>query len=394
MESIKNQTVPITRLTDGEGYYFFGYYDVAAFDAGGKFHLYHRVGFMDRQPTKNDSAELGMINVETKEKVKIAETTAWNFQQGAMFQWNPAALDREVVYNVRVGETYRAVIKNIKTQKERILEMPVAALDPKGRYALSINFSRVFDFRPGYGYHGIEDVHKNLKVPDDDGVFRVDMTTGKSRLILSFPQILSLLQDTGSCVKKGKLFINHITCNTDGSRFVFLVRNFPEPGTNWGTIAITANCEGNEVYVLNAYSTNTWHTANYSMTSHYHWKDERRLLAYAKQAEENQLYLLCDKSQKYEIIDRDFFKGDGHCSYSPDRTRILYDSYPEDNYRHLYVYDVHERKGRKFASLYSAPVSAGDIRCDLHPRWHPNGKIVSFDSTHENQRHIYLAQLT
>jgi len=383
IQSIINQTVPITRLTDGKGCYFFGYYDVAAFDAGGKFHLYHQVGFMNRLPTRDDSAELGMINVETKAKIKIAETTAWNFQQGAMLQWNPAAPDNEVVYNIRVGETYRAVIQNIKTKNKRLLEMPVATLDPKGRYALSINFSRVFDFRPGYGYHGIEDVHKNLETPDDDGIFKIDMTTGKSRLILSFPQIRSLLQDTSSVVKKGKLVINHITYNPDGSRFVFLVRNFPEHGKHWGTAAITANCDGNESYVLNACS----------MTSHYHWKNEHYLLAYAKQAEENQLYLLCDKSQEYEIIDRDCFKADGHCSYAPDRKQILYDSYPENNYRHLYVYNVHGREGHKLASLYSVPVSVHDIRCDLHPRWHPQGKIVSFDSTHENWRHIYLAQL-
>lgn len=383
LESIKNQTIPIARLTAGKGCYFFGYYDVAAFDAGGKYHLYHRVGFMDRLPTREDSAELGMINIETKEKIKIAETTAWNFQQGAMFQWNPAAPDSEVVYNVRVGEAYRAVIKNIKTQKERMLEMPVAALDPKGRYALSINFSRVFDFRPGYGYHGVEDVRKKLKAPDDDGVFQTDMVTGKTKLILSLQQIHSLLQNTGSVVKNGKLVINHITCNTDGSRFVFLVRNFPEHGKKWGTVTITAAADGGDIYVL----------SDYSMTSHYHWRDEQHLMAYAKHAEGDRLYLLRDKSQEYEIIDRDFFKSDGHCSYAPDRGQILYDSYPENNYRHLYVYDLHKRQGRTLASLYSAPVSVKDIRCDLHPRWHPNGKQISFDSTHEDQRHIYFADI-
>jgi len=129
------------------------------------------------------------------------------------------------------------------------------------------------------------------------------------------------------------------------------------------------------------------------MTSHYHWRDEQHFLAYAEHAEGDQLYLLRDKSQEYEIIDRYFFKSDGHCSYAPDRGQILYDSYPEDSYRHLYVYDVRERKGRKLASLSAVPVSVTDIRCDLHPRWHPNGKIISFDSTHANQRHIYLAQL-
>ncbi|MBU0714858.1 MAG: hypothetical protein KJ964_05835 [Verrucomicrobia bacterium] len=384
MQAIINQTVPITKLTDGGGCCFFGYYDVAAFDTSGRFYLYHKVDFMDRQPTRADSAEFGVINIETKAKIKIAETTAWNFQQGAMLQWNPAAPDSEVIYNIRVGETYRAVVKNIKTQKERMLEMPIAALDPKGRYALGINFSRLFDFRPGYGYHGIVDANKNLEAPEDDGVFHIDMLAGKSRLILSLQQIHRLLQDTASVVKNGKIVINHITCNTDGSRFVLLVRNFPEHGGKWGTAAITANADGSDPYVLN----------DHSMTSHYHWRDEQHLLAYAKHAEGDQLYLLRDKSQEYQIIDRDFFKSDGHCSYAPDRNQILYDSYPENNYRHLYVYDIHGHKGYKLASLYSAPVLVGDIRCDLHPRWHSNGKLISFDSTHENQRHIYLAQLT
>ena len=401
MESIRNQAIPIERLTEGEGCYFFGYYDAAAFDAGGKFHLYHRVGFLDRLPAGDDPAELGMVNVETKEKIKIAETTAWNFQQGAMFQWNPAAPDSEVVYNMRAGETYRSVIKNIKTGKERMLEMPVATLDPKGRYALGINFSRVFDFRPGYGYRGVADANKNIEAPENDGVFRIDMKTGKSRLILSLHQIHGLLQDTGSIVKKGKIVVNHITCNTDGSRFVILVRNFPELGrkignVTWGTVAITANADGGDTYVLNGYS----------MTSHYHWRDDRYFLAYAKHAEGDQLYLLRDKSQKYEIIDRDFFKSDGHCNYAPDRGQILYDGYPETpvygygpgsnySYRNLYVYDLRRRQGRKLASLYSSSISDSDpeTRCDLHPRWHPNGKIISFDSTHENQRHIYIVQL-
>ncbi|MDP2990042.1 MAG: hypothetical protein Q8O57_05700, partial [Kiritimatiellota bacterium] len=202
-------------------------------------------------------------------------------------------------------------------------------------------------------------------------------------LILSLQQIHGLLQETPSVVKSGKIVINHITCNTDGSRFLLLVRNFPEPGKERGTAAITANADGSDPYVL----------SDYAMTSHYHWRDEQHLLTYAKHAEGNQLYLLCDKSREYEIIDRDFFKSDGHCSYAPDRKQIMYDSYPENNYRHLFVYNVPGHKGCKLASLYSVPVTDGEIRCDLHPRWHPNGKQVSFDSTHENQRHIYLARL-
>lgn len=383
MPSVQIQKAPVERLTQGNGHYFFGYYDMAAFDINGKYHLYHKVDFMDRLPTAKDVAELGMIEIASRRSIRIAETTAWNFQQGAMFQWNPARPDQEVVYNVRDGNSYRAIIHDVKTSRERRLEMPVAAIDSRGRYALSINFSRVFDFRPGYGYAGMADINRNCKSPEDDGIFLIDMTTGKGRLIMSLQKINELLWDTRSIVKNGRLVINHISFNTDGSRLIAFVRNIPVPGKPWGTALITADADGANVYVL----------SDYRMSSHYHWRDETHLLIYAEHRQDNQLYLLRDKSQDCEIVDREFFRADGHCSYSPDRKRILYDSYPQSNYRHLYVYDLEGHTGADLASFYSDPVSTGDIRCDLHPRWHPDGRMVSFDSTHERRRHIYMAQI-
>lgn len=382
-QPVLEQKIEIEKLTGGSGHYFFGYYDVAAFDAGGKRHLYHKVDFMDRLPAKDDVAALGLIDIATGKTTKIAETTAWNFQQGAMFQWNPAAPDQEVIYNVRVGNSYQAVIKDVNTGKERMMEMPVAAIDPKGKYALSINFARIFDYRPGYGYAGIPDVYKNILAPVDDGIFLVDMATGNGRLIMSLRQINGMLDNTRSAVKNTKLVINHISFNTDGTRFVAFVRNMPAPGERRYTALITADADGGNAYVL----------SDYGMSSHYHWRDEAHLLVYAEHEEGSQLYLLRDKSQDYEVIDRDFFRADGHCSFSPDRKRILYDSYPQNNYRHLYVYDLPGHQGADLAALYSHPAATGDIRCDLHPRWRPDGKMISFDSTHENQRHIYLARV-
>ena len=136
------------------------------------------------------------------------------------------------------------------------------------------------------------------------------------------------------------------------------MRNFPAPGEHWGTVAITADVDGENVYVL----------IDYIKASHYHWRDESHVLIYAEHREGKQLYLLRDRTQDYEIIDRNFFKADGHCSYSPDRERILYDSYPFDQYRHLYIYNLADRKCSDLASFYSDQVSTGDIRCDLHPR--------------------------
>ena len=39
------------------------------------------------------------------------------------------------------------------------------------------------------------------------------------------------------------------------------------------------------------------------------------------------------------------------------------------------------------------PRSMTDMRCDLHPRWNQNGTKISFDSTHEGFRGVYLVDV-
>lgn len=61
------------------------------------------------------------------------------------------------------------------------------------------------------------------------------------------------------------------------------------------------------------------------------------------------------------------------------------------------LYDLRKKKGITLAVLgsgYNPGVINGDIRCDLHPRWNRNGTAISFDSIHENHRHVYWMDLS
>ena len=91
MRHIKQQLLPIERLTREPGHYFFGYYDLQPWSADGRFHLCHRVDFRDRMPTEADPAELGIIPMNGEQQfIPFARTYAWNFQQGPCCSGIPA----------------------------------------------------------------------------------------------------------------------------------------------------------------------------------------------------------------------------------------------------------------------------------------------------------------
>jgi hypothetical protein len=393
MRRIRQQLLPMERLTREPGHHFFGYYDLQPWSGDGRFHLCHRVAFMDRMPVPSDPSELGMVRVHDGEFLPLATTHAWNFQQGSFLQWNPAKPDEEIIFNSHVGGAWKGIVKNIRTGAERILPRAIAAVDPAGKKALAINFSRLYDFRPGYGYAGLPDPNAHVAAPEEDGIFLIDLESGKEKLIFSLAKLRGVFPDAPEAATK--LLVNHINFNTDGTRFVFLLRNMPMPGaakprTAWGTATMTADAEGGNLHTL----------LDFGMASHYHWKDPAHLLIWAAAgpARMQGLWLLEDRTGKVEMIDGDYFKADGHCSYSPDRRQLLYDSYPDqDAYRHLFLYDLEKRSGKTlgvFLSEAQGRLPAVDMRCDLHPRWSRDGKAISFDSMHEGHRHVYWMDLS
>ena len=375
--------IPARRLTPAGEHWFFGYYDIPGFSRDGKKHLCHRVPFFDRLQTKDDVAELCIIDIESGKAEPFSTTRAWNFQQGSMLQWHPTK-ENTVIHNDWRDGRYVGVERDMTTGKERLYERPVTNVSPAGTHALSVNFDRMFDFRPGYGYCQQKDLLAGVNVPRDDGVWLVDLATGKAKLTIPYTAMMELL-GAPEGDPEPKLLINHITFNTDGTRFVFLVRNFPRPEGHWRTALLTADTDGGGLFKLAG-----WHYA-----SHYHWRDPEVVTFHSGGAELGmlgpQLYELVDRTHAGRAIDPGFFLRDGHNSYSPDREFMLYDSYPDRaDLRHLYLYHLKHGRGALLGSFLSLPEITGDIRCDLHPLWSPCGKRFSFDSIHEGYRGLYL----
>lgn len=388
---VYNQRVKIKRLTPEFEHFFFGYFDIQAMNNKGEQHLALRVPFANRLPNENDSAEIVIINKDGNIRT-IDKTYAWNFQQGAFFQYRPN-YDNQVVYNIfdKDKNEYKSVIYNLESGEKIILPLPIANISPDGRKALSLNFSRLFDYRPGYGYCNIKDPHFDEIKPKDDGVFLIDLEARDYKLILSYQRLWELFSK-GSKNEADKVIINHINFNTDGSRFLMLYRYFSD-SPPFPTLTLTADINGENIHKI------------FGFGSHYHWKNSRDLVISGADIHDRSelksmtAYNIEDISGKHSIIDENFLKGDGHCSYSPDRKFILYDSYPTKGYpyKKLQIYDLEKKKGVTLAILYSDPDiynNITDCRCDFHPRWSPDGNHITFDSIHEGFRGIYSIDAT
>jgi len=371
-------------VTSGPRHHFFGYYDKFPWNASGRYMVGLETEFMNRPPTADDRAVVGLIDLEDGNLWKpLAETSAWNWQQGTMLQWVGTEPERKIVFNVRSGEGFGAIVQDVESGEKRELPRPVYALSRDGRQAVTPNFARTARTRPGYGYEGPPDPWEDDLHPEEDGIYWMDVESGENRLIVSLDQVVGVRH--ADHMDGAKHWFNHLQFNTDGSRFLFLHRWVAADGRRM-TRMFTVDPDGRNLCCL----------ADHEMVSHFDWRDERCILAWARRFEVGDRYFLfTDLSGETKVVGDGVLTQDGHCSYSPDLRWVLTDTYPDkEGKRTLILFDPEREHRIDVGRFYAMPDEiTGEIRCDLHPRWSRDGKKVCFDSVHEGTRQIYVVDV-
>lgn len=368
-----------TNITPNDKYhYFFGYYDLQPYDKTGNMHLAHRVKFMDRLPNKTDVAEIGYIDVKQKKFIKISQTHAWNFQQGALLVWYESG--KSVMFNDYDGE-YITRIVGLDGKEIKRLPLALGAVSADRKKGLAINFARIFDFRPGYGYSNKKDPYFEVNTPCDDGIFLVDIESGNSKLILSYQQMKNAFEEKP--FTDGKLVVNHITFSPSAKEFVFLLRNFPEEGKKWGTVLAVSDLDGNVRKLT-----------NFQVNSHYSYKDDKTLAIWSGLPEYGVYFFDTVSGARTRLNNKMIDRGDIHVNYSPDKKFFIGDGYVEEGcVRSLYRYDFDTAVASKIFSVHSEPAANTDVRCDLHARFNENGSKISYDTTENKRREIVEIEL-
>jgi hypothetical protein len=381
----KDALPPARAITRGPKHHWFGYYDKLEFDPAGRYVLGMQVDFEHRSPKPDDAVRVGMVDLRDSDRwIDLGRSTAWCWQQGCMLQWLPGSKTK-VLWNDRDGKRYVCRVLDVKSRELRTIPHPVYALSPDGKSAVSTDFRRLADTRPGYGYNGIPDPNGDDLAPKDSGVFRVDLETGKQRLILSIADVVRFGRRLRG-MEGAKHWFNHLLYNPDGSRFVFLHRWQSSGGRQ--TRMLTATPEGKDLRVID----------DNGLTSHFIWRDAKRILAFSDQLPHGKRFYLFEDAgkRKVEVVGKDVMTADGHCSYLPGNEWVLNDTYPDrERLQRPYLY--HVKTGRKvpLGHFRSPPAYTGEWRCDTHPRFSPDGRSVVIDSPHAGAgRQLHLIDVS
>jgi hypothetical protein len=362
---------PVRAITKGPRHHWFGYYDKLEFDPTDRYVLGMEVDFEHRQPTAKEAIAVGMVDLQDNDRwIELGRTTAWCWQQGCMLQWIPGSTT-EVIWNDREDGQYVSRIVDVKTHKARTVPSPIYALTPNGKTGLSVDFGRLNDVRPGYGYIGIPDPNTGDLETDKTGLYRVDFASGKREMLFSVADIAHRGPSLVT-MKDAKHYFIHVLASPDSPRFIFLHRWIGPVGT--GTRMFTAALDGTDIRLVDANG----------LTSHFIWRDESHILAFSKQPSHGARFYLFEDADhgKIEPVGPEKMAEDGHATYLPNRDWILCDTYPQRNTRlqNPYLYHVPTNRRVSLGLFHSPPDYHDAWRCDTHPRQSRDGKMVVIDT--------------
>jgi len=375
----------VRMLTRPPRHHFFGYYGVNAWDPTLRRHLALETDFHEHRPTAADRATVGLVDAATGTFLPIAQTAAFNLQQGSMMHWIEAGHGPEFTYNDWTGERLVSRAVNPDTLATRTLQAAIAAVSPVTPVGLGLNFVRMSKCRPVVGYDLLPDVPLGEPYPRDDGIWRIDLRSGEAQLLLPVAEVVAALPDPRT--REGAAWFNHLYVNPSGSRFVFVCR-IKRPG-RWYDSLWSVGLEGSDLRCLLDYR---------FRTSHFMWIDDERLICSTDALGAMQFVWLHDRpGAEITPAAAGVLPSDGHAAFSPDRRWLACDTFRdgEGTARVGELMLVRLEDGcRVSLGTYRHPEQfVGDVRCDLHPRWRPDGTAVTFDSVHEGSRQIYIAEV-
>lgn len=368
-------TVTSKQITHGPLTHFFGYIGHVGnvpWSGDGRHILALRTPFLDHLPTGSHPADVILIDTENNYSVHVVDQChAWNPQQGTMFYWNPHAPADQFFFNDRdpkTGKIFTVLFdhqKNARLREYRFPNHPVAnsGVAQKGGYFFAINYARMARLRKVTGYAGTPDWTQGVSHPKDDGVFRVDVDSGKSQLSVSFHQLAAYLREHKGFDKVPALFINHTLPNRENDRVFFFLRGgwdgHPGPKVNQGFVMAP---DGSGLKALRLH-----------IGGHPEWDAGSIMIGHVEGKQV--LYDVDQDAIVSQLGNREIFPDpEGDIALSPDGQWFVNGFKNKRAAKNYYVlFRRQDGTHWRTAGFHIGQWQSGDLRQDPSPRWNRDG---------------------
>lgn len=151
----------------------------------------------------------------------------------------------------------------------------------------------------------------------------------------------------------------------------------------WSRI-LTCNLDGTGLYIF----------PTSGMVSHMAWRDADHILAYSRDINERDGYVLFkdQEPEQWSRVGDNAYNSDGHPSFAHNGHWIVTDTYPDRSSRsYVTPYDTVRKQRHNLAYLkhwkqFATPSPERHWACALHPRRNRAGTMVCFDSVYTEKR--------
>jgi hypothetical protein len=355
-------------------------------------------------------AEVVLVDLATGASYVVAETRGWDTQLGANAQWGGS--DHELFFNDLDIQTWRpfGVLMDPLSGRRRALDGPVYAVSPDGRWAASVDLRRNRVTQEGYGVVVPPgEAPQNRGLPDDDGVYLVDVATGESNLLVSIQEIVETATPPMDLDEyaEGDFHGILVKWSMRHDRIMYVLRwtprdHHPDRITGRGFTKvnlITMARDGSEIHV--AIPNSEWGVKG---GHHPNWcPDSEHVLMNLDINGEGLRFVQAryDGTDRRTLTEKVF--GSGHPTLHPDGRHMLTDAYPDeplaagDGTSPIRWIDLETGEERELVRIEATPRFTGPLnqfRLDLHPAWDPSYRRIAFNGCPDGTRRVYVADLS
>ena len=370
-----------------------------------------------RRNRPGEKAEIVLVDLEAGPAATrvIYETAGWEPQMGANINWG--ADDNTLVFNDVDPRIWRVFGVRLDPQsgESTRFEKGVYHLSPDGKLAACCSLEKMPRTQYGYGVLIPEErVGLNDAMPREDGVFVVDIESGR---VKTFVSIHDLHTKAGTpsdpdAYRDGWHYGFHAKWSPCGRRLLFTTRWVPRAGDiRWNALhektklpwpglkfnVFTMTPDGGDI--LNAVPAPYWVHGGH----HINWYPDGRALSM------NLGYFTGGKGLEFvrasldgkviEAITR-AVPGSGHPTIHPDGRHILTDCYQHEKWCRadgstpLRWIDLETGTEEEIVRMITKTKPAESwLRCDAHPAWTRDWQWVSFNAVPDGTRHVFLADM-